>query len=681
MLNAALFRHYVPGAERKEYYLTTMPNQTRRMMMAQKIASRCGILGNRLLDYSANMTRIRGLSRTLFTLEQAGQIRITSSRIEYLASSKLPDVITNIMINRKYFGGGKFSTEMFKKACGDLFVARQAVPAYKENPAKSRLSYWIGPPISLLLAAKDIVAGRHFAGKTMAYHERYSPGFLPETYTAERFEPVWREVYRTIAVLAGKAGLVDSLDESNIGIPAMVRDIMIWENDFEFAARGQIDAGDTDGEKRKIKLLLSTLKRYRTARPDGSPVTAGMIKGLEDTLTKYLEDHEAAVDFENKLTRAVKGAKRLTIGELRLLFERSFEYSGDEADPQTGELAKLPPKILDRMAKLGIQLNDQPEIYGQSDTDEVSYLKYLKNSLILTPGLKSLRDEYDITMFVSDIHLQKFQHYNIFELLRFLHTAGRLGATVVLNGDTFDRWRARAAEKILAANRLVLNALNYIKQAVFIIGNHDDFLYAFKDKYLFSKRFPVLEQRYDPATRTFVEHGHLIDAANSGGSKLGEYVTRFLVTPLERLFGKQATKFLEYIGIKLKVEAGSIEDSKVNNIIARIKQKYKEFDDPAAPFSEAKPFNFVMGHIHAPGVAYFYGEVIKALAREPKLAGQVRYFLLPSWLDNEAGAGGVLCLARKKGDPVSPVFISSFIWETMTAEDILRHYSHEPRQL
>src|SRR3989344_3289450 len=127
-----------------------MPNQTRRMMMAQKIASRCGILGNRLLDYSANMTRI------------------TSSRIEYLASSKLPDVITNIMINRKYFGGGKFSTEMFKKACGDLFVARQSVPAYKENPAKSRLSYWFCLPISLLLAAKDIVAGRHFAGKTLA---------------------------------------------------------------------------------------------------------------------------------------------------------------------------------------------------------------------------------------------------------------------------------------------------------------------------------------------------------------------------------------------------------------------------------------------------------------------------------------------------------------------------------
>jgi len=672
MLNRAFFAHHVPKAEREIYYCNHLPNQMRRMQVAEQIAKTAGLFKGK--GWLSRKPIILILARCLFDLERERLIHIDSKlRIIYQAEPiNIFEVLANALIEQRKVlpqeQAAKAEIEKIKKACAKIFIPQKEIPPYEETSTDRLWPFW--NQLFLYPVAKDIIAGRHFNELSRYYFQRSASDFLPRLFALPPYRFIWEDVYRLHCKLVGVQPV---RGWKNMPLEAMLRRIV------ELESRLIKEKAPAESDLyRWAQVLQHGLERYQKIK---SYRVKPELAVLRTDLVNFRRDLETCLEFEGKLNQAVTETRKLRIKDLRMLYELRFKRGAKKPEGVPAELEKLPCATITLMREVGIQADRNHENIFPADPKNVRQLKMLKNILLTDDLCRSLRDDYEIVFVVSDLHLQKFQHHDTFDLLRFLFLAAKIGAKLIFDGDTYDLWRAGSIRKIIVANRLFFNALKYIKNRLFIRGNHD-------------RDVPdLLPGMFIKEWNAFIEHGEINDPANRSDSNLGKAITRGPVRLLESIFHARATKALEYLLKMYESLVGWLrkKEQKLPMIpviidpppkmtmaqltLERIREQFREHNDSKNPFSPTNQFVYIMGHVHAPGVEYFYREMIELIQNDPELSGRVKFILTSSWMDNEAGAGGVVCLARKKNDLTAPVMITPFIWDYLTALEIVRNYA------
>ncbi|MDD4178878.1 MAG: metallophosphoesterase [Candidatus Margulisbacteria bacterium] len=649
----------MPEAKRDAYYKKMMLNQYRRMQMAEKVASLSGLLGR---SPARRLTTINLIARCLYNFEKTNLIAITDDLL--IKYKKEPvdifEVMANVLegqrINPHQSEPAAKIANQIRKKCTKLFtLVDKELPAYAERPVKHLFPFWNQP--FLYAAAKDVIASRYLNEEERHYYNISGTALLPQNYLDETHSAAWRALYQLMASRSENQKQISAM--AKMTIPALIRKIIKWQLALDEKAGRPVPENLLLGENRLNYLLNIVVE---------NPVIGS--SELESSLRQYLLQYYQVREFEHKIDHVVTRTTRFSMKELNLFYGWDRQRCDSLNAPK--ELQILPPAVMGRMKERGVVLDEQPETFGQKGVEdpELRYFKFLKNGLLADRAIKSLQQDYELLAFCSDNHWEGMPHPNTADQLRSYLAMRWTGATFVLGGDSKDLWRSPDEAKIKKANPLIFNALSGLgDKVVWLRGNHD------------AKLKDALVYYYKPEWGLYLEHGDQNDSANSTekpGSPIGEYITRFLVRPLDSIFGSRATKFLEYLqqvgtGLstsfkrytKLTIKWLS-EEGMINTTTSRMIKLQEEKGVKI----------YCQGHIHSPLTYLYYKKMIKAIANTLQLARKMIFILTYSWKDNTAGAGGIVWFAKRRDNPTGPVMIYQMIWPYLDAQQLMEAYKH-----
>ena len=267
----------------------------------------------------------------------------------------------------------------------------------------------------------------------------------------------------------------------------------------------------------------------------------------------------------------------------------------------------------------------------------------------------------------SDLHLGSKGFADEKEFLRFCLMVKKLGARMIMNGDTFDM--AEYGFNLPSAiknNHALLRAI-YQNGGRLIKGNHDDRLTAF------SLASPDRQRAEFHPVDNIMEHGVYIEHMHQAGKMFEHSWWKILYWPisfLEKVFGHKFLKWAELLQRELfnlgnffanlfrrpgdKIDLW--EKTKVQSIINRLKAVHRERDN----------LIYIGGHEHFAGVSATLKKVIKGVRADEELGGgKLKFYCSGGWKGREGYAGDFLVvdLTEEKEAKVYP-----FVWE----------YTHDP---
>lgn len=210
------------------------------------------------------------------------------------------------------------------------------------------------------------------------------------------------------------------------------------------------------------------------------------------------------------------------------------------------------------------------------------------------------------SLFVSDVHLG-VSHTNIESLLSVLKD--NEFENIFLLGDIIDGWKLRRSfnwdENANTFLQKIFRAARKGANVVYIIGNHDEFLYKFKDQSFgnISIREKCIHQTLQGETILLI-HGHQFDGIvkcnkwlQHIGSVLYEWLLKLNVgfNRVRHFFGFGYWSLSKYLKSKTK---------EVVNYVS-------SFEETLTDYAESQKVNSVMcGHIHTPatkkGIINYY---------------------------------------------------------------------------
>ncbi|MFH1826169.1 MAG: metallophosphoesterase [bacterium] len=277
----------------------------------------------------------------------------------------------------------------------------------------------------------------------------------------------------------------------------------------------------------------------------------------------------------------------------------------------------------------------------------------------------------DLDFVISDIHLREFLHEYTDQLLRFIHMVTRADGRLVINGDFFDVWRSGALEEVLCNNTRVINALAAVREVVFVVGNHDEFLstLARRGGHFLRDNFKVVNEYRSPDSRLRVLHGHQSDRFNRPGSWIGRAITK-AITAMEMnwwtktlaglgkslmifswaagffrfVLGPRLSSRLELL-INLVLPTKYVIGRKAQNIVDWLEVEVNNairFDGMV--LNDMEPLTYVIGHFHDQGHPFLATLVAKKV--EAKWGNKVRAVMVDSWEGGQGYVGEYLCLAK-----------------------------------
>ena len=284
----------------------------------------------------------------------------------------------------------------------------------------------------------------------------------------------------------------------------------------------------------------------------------------------------------------------------------------------------------------------------------------------LPPGA-SPAEKPKLMIVVSDLHIGSQSFMDEKEFLRLCYLAEKLGARLVINGDTFDMAEYKFnLGSAVRNNRRILAAVARLN-GILIRGNHDDKLGTFmlrkngQTTIIFSSRENLFENG------VYIEHGH------QAGKFFRHGYWKALYQPISFLEKKLGHKFLRWaellqrelynIGSWFKNlfrdrsnKANLWVETKISSILNRIRDIYHVLQNKV----------YILGHEHFAGVAATQKEVVRGVRSDREIGNDVvKAYFSGGWKGREGYAGDFLVVDySEEGNPR----VYPFIWE----------YTHDP---
>ncbi len=283
------------------------------------------------------------------------------------------------------------------------------------------------------------------------------------------------------------------------------------------------------------------------------------------------------------------------------------------------------------------------------------------------PGEAAFGGSSKLMIVVSDLHIGSYGFIDEKEFLRLCYLAERLGARLVINGDTFDMAEFRFdLGRAVRSSRRILNAVSRL-DGILIKGNHDDRLGPFSLGR--PGQAPILFRPGENlrAGLIYIEHGH------QAARFFKHHYWKFFYRPLsflEKVLGHGLMRWAELLQRVLFNIGSSLANlflrgpqkvdlwrmNKIDAIVGRIKQIH----------ASTRNKIYILGHEHFAGVAATQKEVVRGVRFDREIGGgTVKTYFSGGWKGREGYAGDFLVVdLTNENDPR----VYPFVWE----------YTHDP---